>query len=65
MTPILTLVEPSNAASCVGKWFRVVTLSGAIHGRIVGVEGHTLLVEGCPLSKIDLDDINVWAENDA
>lgn len=61
----LTLVEPSNAEQFIGRWLRVVTLGGVIHGRIVGVEGHTLLVEGCPLSKIDLDDITVWAENDA
>ena len=66
LAPLLTLVTPDNAASCIGKWFRIVTLSGSIHGRIVGVDAdnHTLRVADCQLSKIDIDDIMVWAEND-
>ena len=69
LKPFLTLVDRGNAASCIGKWFRVPYLkdrNATMRGRIVGLDadGHTLRVADCQLSKIDIDDITVWAEND-
>ena len=68
-SPFLTLVDRGNAACCIGKWFRVLYLkdrNATMRGRIVGLDAdnHTLRVADCQLSKIDIDDITVWAEND-
>ena len=65
MTPALVLLNPTDACASVGCWFRVLLPGGcSLRGRISGVaiDGKTLLVEDCPLSRIDPEDVTIWLE---
>ena len=63
----LIMLTPANVHAYVGSWFRVLLPNdGRLLGIIAGVDtdGKTILTERCQLTKIDLEDVTVWAEND-
>ena len=67
MTSALIMLTPANVHAFVGYWFRVLLpndrrLLGVVAG--VDSDGKTIITEQCPLSKIDIDDLTVWVEND-
>ena len=66
MSSALTMLTPTEAHASVGRWFRVLLPDATMRGKIESVseDGNVLTVSRCPFSKLHLDSIDVWVEND-